>query len=160
MISAALHPVDVFLLLTNADEVLMALRRNTGFADGQWNLPSGKLEFGEDVLSAVIRETREEVGVRLRPEEVRLAATVHHRGGPAHARIGLAFVVAFDPRRHGQPTNAEPQKCAGIGWFAAAKLPPNTTSFTTACVRAFLAQTPLLLSGWPPHSEYATYEER
>lgn len=127
----------------------MALRRNTGFADGQWNLPSGKLEMGEDVVSAVIREAREEVGIRMPRGDLRLAATVHYRGSKTHTRIGLAFTAAFDPRRHGQPTNAEPHKCAEIGWFPSAALPTDTTPFTAACVQAFLTRTPLLLTGWP-----------
>ncbi|HEX5201644.1 MAG TPA: hypothetical protein VFW27_17085 [Actinoplanes sp.] len=41
MSAPILLPVDVFLVLTDGDRVLMGLRRNTGFADGQWNLPSG-----------------------------------------------------------------------------------------------------------------------
>jgi ADP-ribose pyrophosphatase YjhB (NUDIX family) len=147
--AAPLHPVDVFLLLTRADDVLLGLRTNTGYADGQWNLPSGKLEDGEDVISAVIREAREEVGIRVRPEKLRLVAVIHHRSSPTHARIGLAFASAFEPDQHGEPTNAEPQKCAGIEWFPTTALPPNTTPFTAACVRAFLDGQPLRLSGWP-----------
>ncbi|MGW4743066.1 NUDIX domain-containing protein [Nocardia xishanensis] len=45
---------------------------NTGYADGQRNLPSGKLEDGEDVVDAVIRETHEEIGIQLDRDEVRL----------------------------------------------------------------------------------------
>ncbi|BEL07052.1 hypothetical protein Q0Z83_052430 [Actinoplanes sichuanensis] len=30
------HPVDVLLLLTDGEHVLMALRSGTGYADGQW----------------------------------------------------------------------------------------------------------------------------
>ncbi len=33
-------PVDVLLLLVRDDQVLLALRAGTGFADGWWNLPS------------------------------------------------------------------------------------------------------------------------
>ncbi|MFC7546880.1 NUDIX domain-containing protein [Plantactinospora sp. GCM10030261] len=149
MTTAPLHPVDVFLMLIHGDRVLLALRRNTGYADGQWNLPSGKLEGDEDVLSAVIREAREEVGIRLARQAPRLVATVHHRGGPGHARVGLAFTAAFEPHHHGEPENAEPEKCAQIGWFPIADLPPDTNSYTAACVRAFLDRTPLLLDGWP-----------
>src|SRR4051812_29129440 len=89
MTAPPLHPVDVFLVLVDGDRILLGLRRNTGFADGQWNLPSGKLEAGEDVVSAVIREAQEEVGIQVRPGDVRLAATVHYRGSPTHARPPL-----------------------------------------------------------------------
>lgn len=148
MTAAPLHPVDVFLLLLRADQVLLALRQNTGYADGQWNLPSGKLELGENVVDAVIREAREEVGIRLRPEKLHLVTTVHHRSGPGHARIGLAFTAPYEPVQHGEPHNAEPEKCARIDWFPAAALPANTTLFTGACVQAFRNRMPLWLSGW------------
>ncbi|MDQ7905973.1 NUDIX domain-containing protein [Phytohabitans sp. ZYX-F-186] len=148
MTAAALHPVDVLLLLTDADHLLLALREGTGYADGLWNLPSGKLELGEDAVSAVIREAREEVGVRLRPNELRMVATVHHRNTAGLARVGLAFAVAFDPARHGEPVNAEPHKCAKIEWVPADMLPSNTYPYTAACVRAYRQGEPFALSGW------------
>lgn len=149
MTVAPVHPVDVFLLLTRPGQVLLALRRGTGYADGQWNLPSGKLEIGEDALSAMIREAREEIGIRLRPDRLRLVATVHHYNTATHARIGLAFAAAFDPGQHGEPVNAEPHKCAAIEWFPITALPANTTSYTIACVRAYLDGTVFRLSDWP-----------
>jgi 8-oxo-dGTP pyrophosphatase MutT (NUDIX family) len=142
------HPVDVLLILTDRDHVLLALREGTNYADGQWNLPSGKLEFGEDAVAALIRETVEEIGIRLRPDEPRLAATVHHRNTAGLARVGLVFAVAHDPDRHGQPINAEPHKCARIEWFPGYGLPTNTYPYTAACVAAFREQVPLRLSGW------------
>jgi len=138
----------VLLLLTHADQVLLALREGTGYADGQWNLPSGKLEPNEDAISAVIREAEEEIGLRLTADEPRLVTTVHHRNPAGNARVGLAFAVAHNPRQHGEPINAEPHKCAMIGWFPTALLPPNTYPYTTACVRAFSDGRPLALDGW------------
>lgn len=146
--AAPTHPIDVLLLLIQDDHVLLALRAGTGYADGQWNLPSGKLEYGEDAISGVVRETREEIGVRLDRAEPRLVATVHHRNVAGHARVGLAFMVAFDPVRHGEPINAEPHKCARITWFPVDVLPPDTYPYTAACVRAFRDGHPFALSGW------------
>jgi 8-oxo-dGTP diphosphatase len=65
--------LDVLLLLTRHDQVLLALRQGTGFADGRWNVPSGKAEPGESAVAAVIRE---EIGVRLSEDELSFAATV------------------------------------------------------------------------------------
>jgi 8-oxo-dGTP diphosphatase len=143
-----LHPVDVLLLLTDGEHVLLALREGTGYADGQWNLPSGKLEHGEDAVSAVIREAREEIGVQLDSGEPRMVATVHHRNTAGHARVGLVFTVAYDVARHGEPVNAEPHKCAKIEWFPADIPPSNTYPYTAACVRAFRESQPFALSGW------------
>jgi 8-oxo-dGTP pyrophosphatase MutT (NUDIX family) len=138
----------VLLILTDADHVLLALREGTGYADGQWNLPSGKLEYGEDAISGVVREAREEIGVQLAPDEPRMVATVHHRNTAGHARVGLIFTAAHDPARHGEPVNAEPHKCAKIEWFPAQLLPPNTYPYTTACLRAFRDGQRLVLNGW------------
>lgn len=148
MTAPPVHPVDVLLLLIHADQVLLALREGTGYADGQWNLPSGKLEVGEDAISGVVREAREEIGVRLDPAEPQMVTTVHHRNTAGLARVGLAFAVAFDPARHGEPVNAEPHKCAKIEWFPADMLPSNTYPYTAVCVRAFHGGAPFALSGW------------
>ena len=138
----------MLLILTDVDHVLLALRQGTGYADGQWNLPSGKLESGEDALSAVIREAREEIGVQLDTDQPRMVATVHHRNAAGLARVGVVFTVAYDPRRHGEPVNAEPHKCAKIAWMPADMLPSNTYPYTAACVRAFRDGRPFALSGW------------
>jgi 8-oxo-dGTP diphosphatase len=148
MTVAPMHPVDVLLILTDADHVLLALRDGTGYADGQWNLPSGKLEHGEDAISAVIREAREEIGVQLGTDAPRMVATVHHRNAAGLARVGLVFAVAYNAHQHGEPANAEPHKCAKIGWFPIDMLPSNTYAYTAACVRAFRDGEPFRLSGW------------
>ena len=141
------HPVDVFLVLHDGSSVLLALRQNTGYHDGLWNLPSGKLEHGEDALTGVIREAREEVGVLLSPTSLRLAATVHHRAS-THTRLGLVFAAPFSPATHGSPVNAEPHKCGGIGWFPAAELPAAMSGYSADCIRAYRDGSSFLLSGW------------
>jgi 8-oxo-dGTP diphosphatase len=146
--AAPTHPVDVLLILTHADHVLLALRDGTGYADGMWNLPSGKLEIGEDAVSALIRETREEIGVQLAPDEPRMTATVHHRNAAGLARVGLVFAVEHDSARHGEPVNSELHKCAEIKWFPVDLLPANTYPYTAACVTAYRDRQPLRLSGW------------
>ena len=148
MTPAPTHPVDVLLILTAGDRVLLALRDGTGYADGQWNVPSGKLEIGEDAISAVLRESTEEIGIRLDADDVRLVTTVHHRNPAGHARIGLVFTVEHDPDRHGEPINAEPHKCARIAWFSVTGLPASTYPYTAACIAAYRAGEPLRLDGW------------
>lgn len=142
------HPVDVLLILTAGDHVLLALREGTGYADGMWNLPSGKLETSEDAVSAIIREAREEIGILLAPDELRMATVIHHRNTVGLARIGLVFIADHDPDRHGEPINAEPHKCAKIDWFPVDMLPSDTYRYTAASLTAFRDGEPLRLSGW------------
>ena len=42
--------VDVHVILERADDVLLCLRRGTGYRDGWYCLPSGHLEAGETVI--------------------------------------------------------------------------------------------------------------
>lgn len=146
--SVPLHPVDVFLLLTSRSEVLLSLRAGTGYADGTWNLPSGKLEAEEDAVTGIIRETAEEIAIKLDPGDLHLVTVVHHRNVEGGSRIGLFFAAEHNSSRHGDPRNAEPHKCGKIAWFPLRSLPDHTYSYTYAGVMAYLRHEPLRLDGW------------
>jgi 8-oxo-dGTP diphosphatase len=142
------HPVDLFLFLHDGPSVLLALRQDTGYDDGLWNLPSGKLEYTEDAVGGLLREAREEIGIDLDRRRVHLAATVHHRAADGHTRVGLVFAAAYAPESHGEPFNAEPHKCGGIAWYPAAALPPAMSGYSADCIRAYRAGDAYALSGW------------
>ncbi|MFC4587328.1 NUDIX domain-containing protein [Sphaerisporangium corydalis] len=40
-------PIDLHVILRRGGEILLGRRRNTGFHDGDWHLPSGHIEPGE-----------------------------------------------------------------------------------------------------------------
>lgn len=140
--------MDVFLLLTDADRILLALRDGTGYRDGWWNVPSGKLEYAEDALTGIRREAHEEIGVRFTDDEPRFAGIVHHRNPEGQGRIALVFAAEYDVRRHGEPVNREPHKCAEIGWFPIAEPPPNTVPYTLAAIDTWRTGSRLRISGW------------
>lgn len=115
----------VYLIFRDGGKVLLIRRANTGYRDGWYSLPSGHLNGGETAARAAIREAKEEVGVDIDLNALRLAHTMH-RFNPdpePHERIDLAFEVLS---WHGDLTNAEPEKCDDISWFSTSKLPENT----------------------------------
>ncbi|WP_091450420.1 NUDIX hydrolase [Actinokineospora iranica] len=138
--------VDVLLLLVRDGHVLLARRHNTGYADGQWNLPSGKLEEGEDVVAAVIREAREEVAIDLDRGDLDMATSVHCRNPEGEARVGFFFHAR---QWRGEPGNAEPHKCSRIEWFPVDRLPADTVPYTRAGVEQFRRGERFGLHGWP-----------
>lgn len=57
-------------LLIKDNKILLALKKR-GFGVGKWNGTGGKVEAGEQIVDAAVREVREEIGVSiLNPEKV------------------------------------------------------------------------------------------
>ncbi|HEY2265353.1 MAG TPA: NUDIX domain-containing protein [Streptosporangiaceae bacterium] len=116
--------VDVHMIPRREGKILLLHRAGNVYATGMFCLPSGHLEDGENVLNAAVREAKEETGIALDPAALRLALSIHERHpGTTHARIGFAFEPAS---WHGEPVNAEPEKCSELLWADPVRLPPDT----------------------------------
>lgn len=75
------HPVPaVGAIVFRESEVLLVRRRDPPY-QGRWSVPGGVLEVGETVEQAVVRETREETAVEVRPAEVIAVADFIEREG-------------------------------------------------------------------------------
>jgi 8-oxo-dGTP pyrophosphatase MutT (NUDIX family) len=70
---------SVFVLLARDEQFCFLQRTGTGWKDGFYSVPAGALEPGETLISAAIREAREEVGLKLQPDQLRLVHTMHCR---------------------------------------------------------------------------------
>jgi 8-oxo-dGTP diphosphatase len=140
--------IDVFLLLTRGDEVLLGLREGTGFADGMWNLPSGKAEQDETAVAAVIREAREEIGVILCPGQLSFAAAVQCRNSAADVRMGLFFHAEASADLGAGPFNAEPHKCAKVAWHPLSMLPEPVMPYSALGVSLYLSGARYGTLGW------------
>jgi 8-oxo-dGTP pyrophosphatase MutT (NUDIX family) len=139
--------VDVMLILVRDGRVLLAERSGTGYADGALNLPSGKLDPGEDVIGAVIREAREEIGIHIERGAVRAVHVMHHRNPEGQTRVGWFFTA---DRWHGEPYNAEPHKCARLLWAPLDQLPDSTWPYTAAGLAQYRVGSPFSLHGFTP----------
>ncbi len=128
---------EVYLLFRRGDEVLLSLRANTGYRDGEYGLVSGHVDGGEPLALAASREALEEAGVRIDPRDLTLKTVMHRYVDEADGeRIGFFFEPA---RWDGEPINAEPHKCDGLDWFSLAALPANTIGYVRAAIGNALA---------------------
>jgi len=144
MASARPHVhIDLHLVLRWNDRVLLGKRLNRPFGSGQYHVPAGHLEADETIVDGVIREAREETGIRLEPVDLDLAYVMHFRG--KNDRLSLFFVAE---RWQGEIENREPDKCAGWDWFPAAQLPEPMVPYAKAALTDFLAGRRLGLFGW------------
>jgi 8-oxo-dGTP pyrophosphatase MutT (NUDIX family) len=71
--------IDVMTILERDGHLLLGERSGTGYADGFLNLPSGKVDPGENVIDAAVHEAREEVGVVVDPPARRFVHVMHYR---------------------------------------------------------------------------------
>lgn len=62
--------------LIRDDHILLAMKKR-GFGVGKWNGVGGKVNPGERVGDAIVRETEEEIGVRIHVEDLEPAAILH-----------------------------------------------------------------------------------
>lgn len=113
----------VFLLREGATgtEVLLQLRRNTGYMDDHWAAAAaGHVERGETAYVAALREAAEELG--LDDVDLRFELTMQRTqsGEPIDERVDFFFTARS---WSGEPRVVEPEKCAGLQWFPLAALP-------------------------------------
>jgi 8-oxo-dGTP pyrophosphatase MutT (NUDIX family) len=138
-------PVDVLVILTRNSRILLSERSGDVYMTGSWCLPGGHVEAGEDVVSAAIREVKEETGAVLARAHLRCVGVTHHQPPHGDARVGFGFVA---DTWAGEPTNAEPDRCARLEWFDPRQLPKPTMPYSQEIVRLFLTDAWFSLHGW------------
>lgn len=119
-----------YLVLEKGGKVLLARRFNTGYMDGQYSLPAGHVDKGETFTQCMIRETEEEIGVKLEPEDVKVAHLMHRFSGGEWGEQGYRIDVFFTAEKwEGEPRIMEADKCDDLSWFDLNELPDNVIPY-------------------------------
>lgn len=134
----------VYLVLFKGDRVLLMRRENTDFHPGDYSLPAGHLEGNETLIQALIRETKEEIGITLNPTEIKLAHTMH-RKMPTEERVSFFFTVN---NWEGEPKIMEPHKCDNMAWFELNGLPKNIIPYIEQAIINVKEKNPYSEDGW------------
>jgi 8-oxo-dGTP diphosphatase len=110
--------VGVGVLIIKDRKVLLHKRKGA-HSPGTWSLPGGHLEYNETFEQAAIRETKEEMGIEIKP--IKVMSISNNRATDVHyVTIGVLADIAS-----GEPKIMEPHKCGGIKWFDLNDLPEN-----------------------------------
>jgi 8-oxo-dGTP diphosphatase len=130
-------------------EVLLQLRRGTGYMDEHWATVAGHVEKGESVLDAAVREASEEVGVHVSPEHLVPLCSMHRTGTglAVDERVDWFFSAVV---WSGDPVVRESAKCADLRWFPLDSLPDPVVPHerrVLECVRAG-AVPPIMTHGF------------
>ena len=125
--------VDVHLLLLSEGEVLLGRRANTGYGDGAFEPPSGRLAERETLVEAAVRVAGAQVGIVLDPARVSLAHVMHDVSGAGR----MAFFLTADGWVGA--AGAATKSYSDFGWYPLAELPANMIDRARVAVRNFAA---------------------
>lgn len=101
-------------ILAQGGKVFITRRFPDSHQGGKWEFPGGKIEPGENTLSALKRELREELGIEV--QDARAYMQVRH----AYHDRNVLLDVWLISRYQGTPHGREGQEAK---WFACAELP-------------------------------------
>lgn len=137
--------LSVYLVLRRDDgHVLLLLRKNTGYCDGQYGLPAGHVDGGETLHDAMIRETAEETGIAIQKENLDLIHVIH-RDCQDHERMDFFFACT---KWEGEPQNTEPHKCEELSWSSVNDLPENVIDYYKQMFEEVKKGNSLSYFGW------------
>lgn len=136
-------PVTAHIFLLRGGQVLLLRRFNTGYEDGRYSVVAGHLDVGETVIEAAIREAREEVGVEIHPDDLRLVGVMQRKSNDERIDFFLA-ASAWS----GEAVNQEPDKCDDLRWCQLESLPDNTIPYVRKALGNFQAGRWFEVFGW------------
>lgn len=129
-----------YLVLRKANEVLFARRCNTGYQDGNYQVPAGHIDAGELPSEALIREVKEEIGITINPENIKFAhVSFRPMMDKTGDRVDYFFIV---DTWEGEVTNCEPHKCDDLLWATIDEMPQNTTPHVRIALEAINRNEP------------------
>ncbi|MBL0387581.1 NUDIX domain-containing protein [Tumebacillus sp. ITR2] len=138
-------PVAVHLFFVRDGEILLLRRFNTGYEDGNYSVPAGHLDGGEEVISAAIREAHEECGVVIKPADVQVVGVMHRRANDERVDFYVSVSVWS-----GEVVNTEPDKCDDLSWFGLDELPDNMIPYVRKAIENYHAGVWFDSYGWQP----------
>lgn len=146
---ATARPYAASYILARRDDGKYAfvLRSNTGWMDGYFSLPAGKVEIGESFSAAAAREAEEEIGITVQQSDLEQVLVCHRNEGD---EADMCWVdVFFEVTSwQGDIYNAEPDVHGEIAWFALDGLPDNVIPSLQQALEHFNAGTSYCEIGW------------
>ncbi len=119
--------VGIFIINDEGKVFLTKRSANATNERGTWEIPGGKVEFGETLENAAKREAMEEYGVAIQLLE-QFPAQNHLIPGEHQHWVPTCFLCRIEG--DGEPRIMEPDKCDAIGWFAFDQLPSPLSIIT------------------------------
>jgi 8-oxo-dGTP diphosphatase len=113
-----------YVIIRKEGKIAFLMRSNTQWMNGNYSLPSGKVEKDESISQAAVREAFEELGVRIKPQDLRFAHMMHR-----HMETDWISTFFEVVDYEGEVVNAEPGSHAELAWFDPKNLPDKVLEY-------------------------------
>jgi len=123
--------VNVYLVLRKQSEILLSLRKNTGYCDDYYGLVAGHVEDGESATTAMIREAYEEAGIRIQSSSLKVVHVMHRQTN--RLNVDIFFECC---EWQGEVINLEFEKCGALDFFSIKQLPHNVIDYIGNALQA------------------------
>lgn len=137
--------IAVYILLQKDGKYAFVKRANTGWRDGFYGLPAGKVEKNESFVQAAIREANEEVGVSIDPSALHHVLT-SHRYEDGSDWVDVVFTA---DNYTGEARNAEPHMHSELAWLDLHNLPETVNPTLHLMLDAYVLGEQFVEIGWP-----------
>ena len=130
--------VDIHLLLVSNGDLLLGRRANTGYGDGAYEPPSGRLTERETLVEAGVRVAASQIGIALDPASLSLAHVLHDVSGQGR----MAFFLTADGwagEARPVPAGDGTGSYSDLGWYPLTDLPANMIDRARVAVRNYAA---------------------
>jgi len=133
-------------ILEKESKILFIRRCNTGFADGLYTFPSGKVNKNESFTQAAIRETFEEVNVNIKASDLSSVHIMFEKRENEDDNWIHHFFLAT--KWSGEVQNMEPHKCDDVQWFDVRNLPNSILPFVRDAIEKVYSNCHYSERGW------------
>jgi len=133
----------VHLFLIREGRILLLRRFNTGWGDGLLSVVAGHLEGGEELSAATAREAKEEVGIRVLADQLRVVGVMHRKEEDERIDFFLTAQIW-----QGEVRNCEPERCSEILWADLANLPMDTVRYVKQAIENYQRGIWFASYGW------------
>ena len=118
-------PISVQLLLNKDSKFLLQRRFNTGYEDGNYSFVGGHKEKNEEIIEAMIREAKEEIGIEIDYGDLKVVEILHRK---TEYDEYIDFIIEAN-RWKGSPEILEKDKCDELVWVDKNNIPNNIIPF-------------------------------
>ena len=136
--------VAAFVIVKKDNMIAFVLRKNCGWMNGYYGLPSGKVERNEPSSVGALREAKEEIGIDVDEADLRYLHTVHRRSEDSDW-----LDIYFEAMQwRGEVINAEPHMHSELAWLDPRNLPNNVIPAVACAIAEIEAGNLYSEYGW------------